>query len=263
MTRLCISLAVFCALGAPAFAQDRLEGDGPGARPEEGRRGGRRGGRGMGMGMDTDKLKEQLGLSDEQVEKFDALNEANRAQMMEMREKMRSGEFDFSNMRELMTKRREEQTKKVNELLTPEQQEKFKKIQEERRSQWGQWGRGGREGGGRRGGRNRGGRDRGARVKEAALKALALDAEVAAVVTPLLDAVLNSKNADREAQRTRREAFMKKLDGADEATVTTLLSEFRAENAKAEEARKKSSEELREVLTLTQEAKLVGLGVLR
>jgi Spy/CpxP family protein refolding chaperone len=211
-------------------------------------------------GLDTEKLKEQLGLSDEQVEKMNALNEANRAEMSEMREKMRSGEFDFSNMRELMTERREAQTKKINELLTPEQQEKFKKAQEERRSRWGQRGRGGRDGGSR--GR-RGGRDRGARVKENALKALGLDDEVAAVVTPLLDAVLKGRETDRDAQRTRREAFMKKLEGADEATVTTLLTEYRAENSKAEEARKKTAEDLREVLTLTQEAKLVGLGVLR
>lgn len=262
MTRFSISLAVLCALGAPAFAQDAPKGDGPGTREEgrEGRRGGRRGGRGMGMGgMDTDALKEQLGLNDEQVEKMKALNEANRAEMMEMRKKMQSGEFDFSNMRELMTERREAQTKKINELLTPEQQEKYKKVQEERRSQWGQ--RGGRRGG-REGGR-RGGRDRGPRVKAAALKALALDEEVAAVVTPLLDAVLTGRNTDREAQRTRRDAFLKKLDGADEATVTTLLTEFRAENTKAEEARKKAGEDLREVLTVTQEAKLVGLGVLR
>lgn len=247
-TTLMLSLICSClSLGATtAFAQD---GDTPGARPEQDGQRGRRGRRG-GFG-NTDQLKEQLGLSDEQIEKFNGMREEMRNKMRELREG--GGGFDRSMFQEM----REKMTAKVKEILTPEQLEKYNKLQEGRRGRMGQRGQGA-EGRGRRGGRNNP-----AMVRENAVKALGLEGDAAAVVLPVLDSVLTAQNEAREALRTLRESMREKASGdvtSDE--LTTLLKSFRDTREESKAKVQKAQTELRELLTLHQEFQLVALGIL-
>jgi hypothetical protein len=81
----------------------------------------------------TAQLKEELDLNAEQEKKVYEVNLEGMKKMSEMREKMRGG-GGMEGMREKMMEQREEQNKKMKEILTGEQWTKYEKYQEERRS---------------------------------------------------------------------------------------------------------------------------------
>lgn len=225
-----------------------------GERGEDGERRERRGGRG-GMGLPVDRLKEDLGLTDEQAKQIEAIN----AEMREKaREAMRGGNFEA--MRGMM----EETYGKVEALLTPEQKAKFGEFRtrmQERMQRGGGFGGRGEGGPGGRGGR--GGPQMRERLREDALKSLALSQEEAAVVTPLLDTVLETRELLMREEGERRNQFMEKVRGTtDQAALAKLLEEYRAKREADKATGKKAMDQLREVLTVEQEAKLVGLGIL-
>ncbi len=152
---------------------------------------------------------------------------------------------------------------KVEALLTPEQKTKFAdvKAKMQERMQRGPGGRGGEGGPGGRGGR--GGPQLKERLREDALKALALSQEEAAVVTPRLDTVLETRDlTQREAQRAREEFMTKVRETADQAALQKLLADFRTARESGKSQEKAAMDGLRELLTVEQEAKLVGLGIL-
>lgn len=243
---------------SPALAQDPTP-PGPGGQEEGGRR---RGGFGRGgPGLPLDQLKEELGLTPEQVAAAEKIGEEMRTKM---REAFESG--DREGMRERMRTMFEESFAKLEETLTPEQKEKFKAFREQMEQRRAQFGRGRGEGGpGGEFGRGRGeGRGRGGeRLREEALAALNLQGEDAAVITPLLDAVLQGREAGRgDAETRRRELQTKVGETTDPEAIGKLLSDFRAAREAARAAALQTQEQLREVLTVEQEAKLVALGVL-
>lgn len=81
----------------------------------------------------TAQLKEELDLNKEQEKKVYELNLASIKKMNKLREEMQSGS-GFEGMREKMMEIREEQNKKMKEILSEKQWPKYEKYQEERRS---------------------------------------------------------------------------------------------------------------------------------
>ncbi len=266
------ALTFLLATGGVALAQDTPQGDTPQAdepqtdRPDgdrEGtqerreRRGQRRGGFGGFGGMgNLDRLKEQLGLTDEQVKQFEAVQAQMREQMQKVREQMRDGTFDRDSMREQFRAARELIETKMDEILTPEQREKMREMRGAFGRQRGERG----ERGGRRGGREALGR----RLRDEAVKALALSEEEQAVVLPLLDSVLETRRLQLEEQERRRQALLEQVrQTTDGDALQKLLTEYRASKQADEVQLAQAQTQLREVLTVEQEAKLVGLNVLQ
>lgn len=245
-----MKLAMFAVSAAlmfvsPVLAQDGAPTPGQGQGRQEGR------GRGMRGGLPVGPLTDELGLTPEQVAAAEKISEELRAKMRELFE---SG--DREGMREKMQALTEEGFAKLEPLLTPEQKEKAKAFREQLQQRM-QRGPGGDRGG--PGGRG----ERRVRLREEALKALALADEEAAVVTPLLDATLTKREtASIDTDTSRRQLQQKLGETTDPEAVTKLVADFRAARQAARAELEAAQEQLREVLTVEQEAKLVGLGVL-
>lgn len=202
------------------------------------------------MGMDPAQMQKDLGLDDAQTEKVKAVMEEMRENFRKMREERgeggRGGRRGWEGMREQM----ENVRKKIDEILTPEQREKYKKMQEERRNRF------------RRGGRRNAEEDF-KRLRTEAIKSLALSEEESAVLVPLLDGVIETRKLLKTEAEKRRKTFLEKVRAtSDEAELANLLKEFRAAKATDAETLKKSQAKLVEVLTPTQEAKLVAFNLL-
>lgn len=197
------------------------------------------------------RFKEELGLSDEQMEKFKALQDEMRQQMQDVRRQMREGTLDRDKMRETFEKARDGMQAKIDEILTPEQREKFKGMRENMRGRFGD----------RRRGPNR--EELGRRLREEAVKALALGEEEQAVVLPLLDTVLETRKLVMQEQARRRDAFLESVRSTTDAgALTQLLTDYRAAREADKAQVTQAQAQLREVLTVEQEAKLVGLNIL-
>jgi Spy/CpxP family protein refolding chaperone len=224
-----------------------------------GGRGGRNGG-GRGGMMNADQLKEELGLTEEQVGKVQGV-------MDEMREKFRSmgrpGQGgDMNDFREKMTEMQKESREKIKGFLTDAQKPKFEEYVKKQDERMAQFGRGGGQGGGGRGPFGNP-EQRKKQLIEDAEKALVLSGEEKTVITPLVEKAVDARMTTRTEGDKRREeflAFVKKDSPAEE--VKAKLEAFRKardeDNAKVTAAQKA----LRDVLTPEQEAKLVALGVL-
>lgn len=245
---LALSGVLSLGLYSPTYAQDSEEKKDKGAEREDGeRRRGRRGRRGGRRGMrggfmNPEQMQKELGLDDAQTAKMKDLMTEMRQSMRKMREE--GGGWE--GMREQMQNMR----KKMNEILTPEQREKYKKIQEERRGRWG------------RGGRRNAEQDF-KRLRTEAIKSLALSEEESAVLVPLLDGVIETRKLLKAEAEKRRKTFLEKVRAtSDEAELADLLKEFRAAKAADTATLKKSQAKLVEVLTPTQEAKLVAFNLL-
>lgn len=81
----------------------------------------------------TAQLKEVLDLTSAQEKKVYDINLESGKKMRALRQEMQGSGFEA--MREKMGKIREEQNKKMKEVLTAEQWKKYEKYQEERREQ--------------------------------------------------------------------------------------------------------------------------------
>lgn len=230
----------------------------PEARPERrerrrgrfGRRGGRRGGFGRGM---MDRAKKELGLTDDQVKKFEKLMQDSRKSMRDAFRKMREGGgFDRRAMREMWQKSRKDMNNKIKEIMTPEQFKKYQKMMQDQRGRWGRRGRG------RRGrGQNT------AQLKAEAVKVLKMSDEEKAVIVPMLDSVLNTRKLLLDSQRKRRGDFLKQVrETNDEEQLKTLLAKYRKAREEDKKTLKKAQAQLLEALTPVQEAKLVALNIL-
>lgn len=115
---------------------------GPRNRGDRGRRGRRGGLRGI-----VDRAREELGLDDEQVQKFEELWQGARDRMREMFRRAREDGEGFEGMRERIEEEMESFREEMNEFLSEEQQEKLEKMMEDMRNRGGR-----RRGRGRRGG---------------------------------------------------------------------------------------------------------------
>lgn len=86
----------------------------------------------------TAELKELLGLKSDQEKKVYDLYLKSNKEMTAMREEMQASGGGFEGMREKMTASREEQNKKMKEILTEAQWPKYEKYLEERQARRGQ-----------------------------------------------------------------------------------------------------------------------------
>ena len=86
----------------------------------------------------TAELKEKLGLNKDQETKVYKLNLESNKKMAAMREDAQGGGGGFEGMREKMTQMRDEQNKKMKEILTDAQFKKYEKYLEEQRANRGQ-----------------------------------------------------------------------------------------------------------------------------
>ena len=78
-------------------------------------------------------MKERLKLTSDQEAKIKPIIEDSMKKMMAMREKMEPGTPPTEEMMSAMRENREATAKKINEVLTEEQQAEYKKMMSERR----------------------------------------------------------------------------------------------------------------------------------
>jgi hypothetical protein len=254
-------------LATPAFAQD--EGQKPtdekkvpdgGNQPGPGGPGGRggRGGPGGRFRLPIDEYKKELNLSDEQVKKLEDIND----EMIEdfrkgQKEMQESGDFDPTKIREKMQEGRKKIREKISGILNDEQKQKFAdmmKKEDERMARGPRFG------------------PDPERMKktlyEQAEKELTLSPDEKAAVMPLVQKLLDVRAEVRTAGEKRREDFkqyVRKADGstdAQKAEIAAKLAEYRKAVESDKKRVKDAEQALREVLTVDNEAKLVGIGVL-
>ena len=79
--------------------------------------------------MNVDALKEQLGLTDEQVEKLKPILAAQREEITAKRKEL-GEDADRAKVREAMQAVREKYTAQIDAILTAEQKEKMAKLRE-------------------------------------------------------------------------------------------------------------------------------------
>ncbi|MBX3467805.1 MAG: hypothetical protein KF878_13050 [Planctomycetes bacterium] len=270
-TRLSLALLATLTLSSPVLAQDTPppQGEGERGRRERGQGGqGGRGGQGGGfggMGLPLEQLQRELNLTPEQVKELEAINQ-------EMREKGRTlmrDAFQSGNpgaVREQIQQMFEQSFERLEGTLTPEQKEKAKAVRqqltERMQNMQGRMREGarGRGEGGPMGGPRGNTRQR---LKDEALRALALTDEELAVVGPLLDTTLETRELLMQEGESRRQQFLQKArETTDAEALGKLLDQFRLSREQDKATVKQAMDQLREVLTVEQEAKLVGLGVL-
>lgn len=84
----------------------------------------------------TTQIKEAVNLDQDQEKQVYDLNLETGKKMRTLRDEMQGGGFEGA--REKMGEIREEQNKKMKEILSESQWEKYEKYQEERRARWNQ-----------------------------------------------------------------------------------------------------------------------------
>ncbi len=84
----------------------------------------------------TAQIKEAVDLDEDQEKQVYDLNLETGKKMRTLRDEMQGGGFEGA--REKMGEIREEQNKKMKEILSESQWEKYEKYQEERRARWNQ-----------------------------------------------------------------------------------------------------------------------------
>jgi protein CpxP len=135
--KLTTSLLILLSTGALSLAEDAKPAPAPGGP------GGRPGGRGGAPdpGARAERLKTELGLTDDQTAKIKAVYEKNQAKNQEEMKKLRedttmSREDKGKKMAEIFAATAEE----IKPILTPEQQTKWKEAMEKRRAEGGRGG---------------------------------------------------------------------------------------------------------------------------
>jgi Spy/CpxP family protein refolding chaperone len=230
------------------------DGQGPGGqdRGGPGGRGNRGGGR---FGLPIDELKQALGLTDDQVKQIEALGNDMRDEFRKMRDEMQNN--PDANPRDAFTKIRDKMYDKIRGILTAEQKPKFEewaKKQEERMQRGPQFGPDPER--------------MKKRLLDQAEKELTLSPEEKSAVMPLVQKLLDVRAEVRVAGEKRRDefkTFVRKADAttdAQKAELANKLAEYRKAVDEDKKKIKDAEQALREVLTIDNEAKLVGIGVL-
>lgn len=217
------------------------------------------GGRGQMWRYPVERLKEQLNLTDDQFKKIEGFSDEMReAVRKEVQDLQKDGGFDWSKMRDLMPKYMSQMRDKVRSVLTDEQKTKYEELikEEDKRFREGPRGMG---------------RDPEAmkkRLMEQAEKELSLTPEEKQAVLPLIQKVLDARAEARTNGDKRKEeftSFVKKATGADDqgkVEIQKRLEDYRKAREVDQQKIKEAQANLREVLTIDNEAKLVSLGIL-
>ncbi len=222
---------------------------------EEGERPGRR-----GDPLEMVKLvAKELGLTEQQQEAIKELAKESRNQMMKILEEARNS-GDFSKVKETVERLQKDLEEKVRSMLNDEQKTKFDAFLKE-----------GRDGLKklieRRGGGDRPGNPEEvmkARVREIQ-KSLDLLPEEGMIIMPKIEGILKAQSDLQTKMREQRKAAEELLKSPDvtEETIGKELAIWRQARQEDEKKIEKMQADLKELLTLKQEAKLVLHGVLR
>ena len=246
------------------------------------RRGGRsrEGGRRFGPGQIMERLRDQLELSPEQEGKLQAIFDGAQEEMRSVFAKAREGGFqnmDWGKLRETMTEYWGKLSDKVRVELSDAQKPKYDEmVKEMQNNPWmrGFEGRGNREG---RNDSSRGDRERRERPRrdrdpaelakrrhERAMTALALSDEEGAVLSPLIQRILELQTTGRQTVNQSREALSGLFESgdADEESVKKAMQAMRSARTTLEQQLEQAREELRGLLTISQEGQMLEQGIL-
>ena len=224
------------------------------------------------------ELAEKVGLAPEQQEKVAEVMrvamEKGRKRGEEIFRQIREGTFDMTKIQDEFTKFFDETSKEVRTLLTAEQQPKFdtwwKDLREQmadpmRAGELMQRFSGGGGGGGGRGGRGEWGRRGGEEgpTLDRVLRDLSLTEDEKLVLAPAIEKILKLDTERRAARRDEGRRLRDLASGGAVETVREALDAARKAEADWRTARETAERELRDLVTLAQEAVLVSHGVLR
>jgi Spy/CpxP family protein refolding chaperone len=204
----------------------------------------------------TEELKTQLTLTDDQVSKINALRDAAREEIRNLFRNRQPGANPFEDFQKL----RDQTHAKIRELLTDEQKPKFDEILKNVQSQ--QQDPGG--GGDRRGRGDRGGTldERAARVMETLRVEKPEEAEaIKGVVKKVLELMDKLETYQRDS-RGKIEELSRNREVSDEA-VGDKIEELRKGQKEIEKELAGARQQLAEIVTNRQELELLRRGVLR
>lgn len=211
-----------------------------------------------------DGMTSELGLNEEQKAKVQKVVDASMEKVNKtMAEARETG--NWGAMREVMTTMREESTKEIRELLTDDQKKKFDEMQSNMGGMMG--GRGGFGGRSSRGG-DSGRSSRGGSSVEWRMRGIMRDLNLSEdeklILEPTIKAVLEAQGEARKAIDAARKALREAATNTtDEAAMKAAIAKVREAEKGAEANVDGKRVELRELVTLAQEAILVGHGVLK
>ncbi|MDP7035603.1 MAG: hypothetical protein QF752_14040 [Planctomycetota bacterium] len=254
-------------------------------RSRRGRGGSSRGGSRFGPSQILGRLRQELDLTQDQETKMEAIFEKASEEMRTMFSRAREGGFqnmDWGKMQESMRKYWSELSDEVRKHLNESQIERYDEmVKEMENNPWMRGFRGrsqqsestGRQGNDRSGREGREGRE-GRRERDAsgqaerryarALESLNLDDEEAAIVGPMVRAIVDLQTTGRKSVQTVRQQLESLLEGksADEAQLQGAIDALRQVRTQHESKLSQAREELRSLLTLPQEGQMLGQGIL-
>lgn len=233
---------------------------------DAGGRGGRPGG-GMAARMGgLGNLKEQLGLTDEQMEKIQPMiDEFSQGLMERFQNRDRSQPFDFRAEMEKVREEGEALRDKIKEHLTDEQKTRADELWEQGREMMDRFTRDRDNQQGGQGGRGRFGRTPEQRV-DAVMERLAIEnEEEAALLREMIVKVTEAQEAFREKGGELRTTMREALESSEltEGKCEETLTAVRAERTALEDAVEAAQKALQEVVTFKQELILMDMGILR
>lgn len=208
-------------------------------------------------------LKDELELSEEQTSKVSsAIQEGMKEGMKRMMKHMGEEEPDQEAMKKESEEIKQGILKKINEVLDDEQKKEFEVLVKEFDTRAGRFERG-RGPGGEAAAWLEGDMPSKERLLLKAENALLLTPDEKKVVLPKVDAVISLREKMRENRREQRRGLSQAVrSGAKEDEVRERLHSLRAQQKDLEEKIAKAEDELRELVTIDQEARLVAIGIL-
>ncbi|HZU98958.1 MAG TPA: hypothetical protein VFF73_19780 [Planctomycetota bacterium] len=245
-------VSVALLLGAGARAQD--DGDKPPEGPEVE----------MAKSM-TALLKAELELSDEQADKVkaaiqDGIKDGFKQMMKHMADEEQPDEQTMQHEREQI---RDSILGKIRTVLDDSQKKEFEVLIKEFDQRAGKFERGQREAGGDALVWLEGELPTKERFLMKAENCLLLNEDEKKVVLPKVDAVVSARIKLHETRREHRKSLAQAARaGAKEDEMRERLHSFREKEFTLQREIRKAEEELRELVTVDQEARLVAIGVL-
>jgi hypothetical protein len=202
----------------------------------------------------AERLKQALGLSDEQAAKVSAIETETREAGEKLREDVQAGILDRDEAQEKAKENREKAGQKIREVLTPEQRARFDQFAGARRA-------GGGEGGAAAPSDAERQKRRLLDSVDTALNGLSAEEKgaILPVVRKLLDVRAEVEQAAEKRRSELEQAASQKLAKDD---LAAKLAAFRAARDSDQERLKQARSAVRDLLTIEYEVKLVALGVL-
>jgi len=212
------------------------------------------------MAGQLERLQKELDLTPEQVQKLQDFGLDMQDRIMEGIQRFQQEGFpQGEELQKLIEGFRGGVEGRLGEILTPEQQEKLRGMMGNFGQQFGDQFGGGDPGEGLRRVRELGRNARLEQIKDALL----LSEEEQKVLLPLIEKVMDAQAELRTTQTEGRAELTRFLrSGPDKDAVEGRMNDFRAKRDEVAKKLEAARKELRELLTLEQEAKLIAFGIL-